>query len=137
MESSQSESDERDIEQRYSCSKKRSIAGGKQRSSKKQKRDDGESKCFYFFTLPSIFHYFLMLQVVTNNSMQNVEKISFYYIFLSLIFCRYFARTYFTAGCVQKLQTFFVNFDLSLAKKSKNFGHFFKNLPIFFKRVGV
>ena len=60
MESSHSESDERDIEQRYSCFKKRSMAGGRQKYSKKQKRDDKESKYFYFFTLPSILHYFLM-----------------------------------------------------------------------------
>ena len=77
MESSHNESDERDIEERYPCFKKRSIAGGKQKSSKKQKRDDSESKCFYFFTLPCILHYFLMFQVVTNNSIQNVEKFPF------------------------------------------------------------
>ena len=43
MESSHSDSDETDIEERYSCFKKRNIAGGKQKSSKKQKRDDDES----------------------------------------------------------------------------------------------
>ena len=43
MESSHSDSDETDIEERYSCLKKRNIAGGKQKSSKKQKRDDDES----------------------------------------------------------------------------------------------
>ena len=37
MESSHSDSDETDIEERYSCFKKRNIAGGKQKSSKKQK----------------------------------------------------------------------------------------------------
>ena len=43
MEFSHSDSDETDIEERYSCFKKRNIAGGKQKSSKKQKRDDDES----------------------------------------------------------------------------------------------
>ena len=43
MESSHSDSDETGIEERYSCFKKRNIAGGKQKSSKKQKRDDDES----------------------------------------------------------------------------------------------
>ena len=37
MEFSHSDSDETDIEERYSCFKKRNIAGGKQKSSKKQK----------------------------------------------------------------------------------------------------
>ena len=95
MESSHSESSESDIEEKYSCFKKRSIAGGKQTSSKKQKRYDSESKCCYFFTLPSILHYFLMFKVVKNNSVQNVKTISFCYVFLSLFFCRYLATTYF------------------------------------------
>ena len=60
MESSHSESSESDIEEKYSCFKKISIAGGKQKSSKKQKRYDSESKRCYFFTLPSTLHYFMM-----------------------------------------------------------------------------
>ena len=60
MEFSHSDSDETDIEERYSCFKKRNIAGGKQKSSKKQKRDDDECKCCYYFTLPSILYHFLM-----------------------------------------------------------------------------
>ena len=73
MESSHSENGENDIEERYSCFKKKSIAVGKQKSSSKQKRDDRESKCYYFFTLSFILHYFLMFQVVTNSSVQIVE----------------------------------------------------------------
>ena len=40
MKSVHSESDESDIEERYSYFKKRSIADGEKKSRKKQKRDD-------------------------------------------------------------------------------------------------
>ena len=48
MKSSHSESSESDIKEKYSCFKKRSIAGGKQKSSKKQKRYNSESDGCYF-----------------------------------------------------------------------------------------
>ena len=51
MESSHKKSSESDFEEKYSCFKKRSIAGGKHKSSKNQKRYDSESKCCYFFSL--------------------------------------------------------------------------------------
>ena len=46
--SSHNECSESVTEEKYSCFKKRSIAGGKQKASKKQKRYDSESKCCYF-----------------------------------------------------------------------------------------
>ena len=60
MESSHSDSDERDIEEILMLQTKKQRAGGKQKSSNKEKRDDSESKCCYLFTLSSILHYFLM-----------------------------------------------------------------------------
>ena len=55
MESSQSESSESDIEGKYSCFKKRSIVGGKQKPTKKQERYDSERKCCYFSLYPLSF----------------------------------------------------------------------------------
>ena len=95
-ESSHSESSESDIEEKYSCFKKRSIAGGKQKSSKKQKRHDSESNCYYFFTLPSTLHCFLMFQVViVLDVLCFWKQIPFCYVFLSLFFYRHLATTYF------------------------------------------
>ena len=78
MESSHSEIDESDIEKRYSSFKKRSKAGGNQKSGKKQKKIIAKVSLVIFFTLPSVLRYFLMLQFFTNNSVKNVETIFFY-----------------------------------------------------------
>ena len=53
MEPIHSKSNENDIEKRYSCFKKRTLAGWKQKSSKKQKQDySGSNFCYFFhFTL--------------------------------------------------------------------------------------
>ena len=134
MESSHSGSSESDIEEKYSCFKKRSIAGGKQTSSKKQKRYDSESKRCYFFTLPSILHYFLMFKVVKNNSVQNVKTISFCYVFLSLFFCRYLATTYFYRPfSLFSYEKFWFKFS---QKNPHILGLFFKNFQFSFQ-VGV
>ena len=66
MESSHSESSKGDIDEKYSCLKKRSIAGGKQKSSKKQKRYDSESVVIFSLYLLFFitFSFFRSLQII-------------------------------------------------------------------------
>ena len=87
MESNHSESFESDTEEKYSCFKKKSIAGGKQKYSKKQKRYDSESKRCYFFTLLSTLHYFLMffrsLQIVVCRMWKQFPFVTFSCLYFS------------------------------------------------------